>query len=85
MKRVLRNSGGLSVSRGRLGLQVVVDNHNIDVSLRCEGWDPTKLSMRGQGPMSVQLLATRARRTVPSDLGYVKILQERFRARKWWQ
>ena len=33
LERVLRNSGGLSLLRGRLGVQVVVDNHNIDDSL----------------------------------------------------
>ena len=33
LKRMLRNSGGLSLLRGRLGVQVVVDNHTIDDSL----------------------------------------------------
>ena len=35
---MLRNRGGLSLLRGRLGVQVVVDNHTIDDSLRREGW-----------------------------------------------
>ena len=81
LKRMLRNNGGLSLLRGKLGLQVVVDNHTIDDSLRREGWDPTKRSMRGQGPLSVRLLAARARRKALSDLGYVTTLQQRFRAR----
>ena len=34
LKRMLRNSGGLSLLRGRLGVQVVVDKHTIDDSLR---------------------------------------------------
>ena len=38
----LRNGGGLSLLRGRLGVEVVVDNHPIDDSLRREGWDVTK-------------------------------------------
>ena len=38
LKRMLRNSGGLSLLHGRLGVQVVVDNHTIDDSLCAEGW-----------------------------------------------
>ena len=34
LKRMLRNSGGLSLPHGRLGVQIVVDNHTIDDSLR---------------------------------------------------
>ena len=34
LKRMLCNSGGLSLLRGRLGVQVVVDNHSIDDNLR---------------------------------------------------
>ena len=59
---MLRNSGGLSLLRGRLGLQVVVDDHTIDDSLRRKRWDRTKRSMRGQdfaaailGPQEVVL------------------------------
>ena len=37
LKRMLCNSGGLSLLCGRLGVQVVVDNHTIDDSLRREG------------------------------------------------
>ena len=32
LKRILRYSGGLSLLRGRLGVQVVMDNHTIDDS-----------------------------------------------------
>ena len=56
---MLRNSGGLSLLRIKLGLHMVVDNHTIHDRLRGEGWDPTKRSMRGQGPISVRLLAAR--------------------------
>ena len=42
LKRMLRNSGGLSLLRGRLGVQVVVDNHTIDDSLWSHGCDATK-------------------------------------------
>ena len=37
LKCMLRNSGGLSLLRGRLGVQVVVDNHTIDDSLWSHG------------------------------------------------
>ena len=78
LKRMLRNSGGLSLLRGRLGVQVVVDNHTIDDRLRAEGWDVTKRSMRGQGPVTLQQLATRARKGALSDLNYVHTLTQRF-------
>ena len=68
LKHMLRNSRGLSLLRGRLGVQVVVDNHTIDDNLRREGWDVTKRSMRGQGPTS--------------DLNYVHVLSQRFRLRR---
>ena len=54
LKRMLRNTGGLSLLRGRLGLQVVADNHTIDDSLVAHGWDATKRAQHGQGPISVQ-------------------------------
>ena len=46
-KRMLRNSGGLSLLRGHVGVQVVVDNHTIIDSLCREGWNVTKRSMCG--------------------------------------
>ena len=76
LKRMLRNSGGLGLLRGRVGVQVVVDNHTMDDSLRAEGWDVTKRSMRGQGPVSVQQLARRARKRALSDLNYVHTLTQ---------
>ena len=79
---MLRNSGGLSLLRGRLGVQVVVDYHTIDDSLCAEGWDVTKRSMRGQGPVTVQQLARRARKRALSDLNYVHTLTQPFRRRK---
>ena len=74
LKRMLCNSGGLSLLRGRLGLQVVVVNNTIDDTLRRERWGPTKRSMCGQGPISVRLLATLPRRKVFGNLGYVQTL-----------
>ena len=50
LKRTLRNSGGLSLLRGRLGVQVVVHNHTIDDSLAANGWDATKRAQMGKGP-----------------------------------
>ena len=38
LKRMLRH-GCLSLLRGRLGVQFVIDSHTIDDSLRREGWD----------------------------------------------
>ena len=57
MKRMLQNSAGLRLLRDTLCLQVVVDNHTIDDNLRLLGWEPTKRSMRDQGPIEVRLLA----------------------------
>ena len=82
LKRMLRNSGGLSLLRGRLGVHIVVDNHTIDDSLRREGWDVTRRSMRGQGPVTVRQLARRARKRAISDLNYIHVLSQRFRLRK---
>ena len=76
LKRMLRNSEGLSLLRGRLGVQVVVDNHTIDDSLRREGWD------LGQEPVTVRHLARRARKRALSDLNYVQVLSQRFRCRR---
>ena len=78
LKRMLRNSGGLSLLRGCLGVQVVVDNHTIDDNLRAEGWDVTKRSMRGQGPVTVQPLARRSCKRALSDLNYVHSLSQQF-------
>ena len=51
LKCLLRNSGGLSLLRGIMAPQVVVDNHTIDDNLRREGWNPTNRIIRGQGPL----------------------------------
>ena len=78
LKRTLRNSGGLSLLRGRLRVQVVVDNHTI----RAEWWDVAQRSMRGQGPLTVQQLARRARKMALSGLNYVHTLSQRVTRRK---
>ena len=82
LKRMLRNSGGLSLLRGRLGVQVVVDNHTIDDSLWLHGRDATKRAQHGQGPISVQTYASRTRRRLLTDMQHLQTLQRRFRCRK---
>ena len=82
LKRMLRYSGGLCLLRGHLGVQIVVDNHTIDGSLRREGWDVTQRSMHGQGPVTVRHLARRAHKRALSDLNYVQVLSQRFRRRR---
>ena len=81
LKSMLCNNGGLSLLRGRPGVLLVVDNYTIDDSLRAKWWDVTKRSMRGQGPVTVQQLARRARKSALSDLNYVHTLSQRFRRR----
>ena len=39
LKRLLRNSGGVSLLNDRSGLQCVVDNHTLDDNLRKGGWE----------------------------------------------
>ena len=39
LKRLLRNSRGVSLLNDRLGLQCVVDNYTLDDNLRKEGWE----------------------------------------------
>ena len=70
-KRILRNTGGLSLLQGRLGVQVVVDNHTIDDSLGVHRWDVTKSVQHGQGPISVQRYASRARRRLVTDMQHL--------------
>ena len=79
---MLRNSGGLSLLRGRLGVQVVVDNHTIDDSLAAHGWDATKRAQNGQGPISVQRYASRTGRRLLTDIQHLQTLERRFRCRK---
>ena len=79
---MLRNNGGLRLLRGRLGVQVVVDNHTIDDSLAAHGWDATKRAQHGQGPISVQRYASRTRRRLLTDVQHLKTLERRFRCHK---
>ena len=51
---MLRNSSGLSLLWGGLGVQMVVDSHTIDDSLAAHGWDATKRAQHGQVPISEQ-------------------------------
>ena len=82
LKRMLRNSGGLSLLRGRLGVQVVVDNHTIDDSLWSHGWDATKRAQNGQEPKSVQRYANGTRRQLLTDIQHLQTLERRFRCGK---
>ena len=81
VKRMLRNSGGLSLMCGRLGVRVVVNNHTTNYSLRREESDVTKRSMLGQGPAIVQQLARCARKTALSNLTYVHVRSQCFTIR----
>ena len=79
---MLRNRGGLSLLRGRLRGQVVVDNHTIDDRLPAHGWDATKKAQNGQGPVSIQRYATRTRRRLLTNMQHLQPLEQRFRCRK---
>ena len=68
---MFRNSMGLSLLRGGLGVQVVVDNHTIDDSLWLHGRDATKRAQHGQGPISVQTYANRTRRRLLTDMQHL--------------
>ena len=82
LKGMLRNSGGLSLLRGRLGVQVVVNNHTIDDTLAVHGWDATKRAQNGQGPVSVQRYASGTRRRLLTNMHHIQTLERRFRCRK---
>ena len=82
LKRMLRNSGGLSLLRGRRGVQVVVNNHAIDDSLAAHGWDATKRAQHGQGPISVQRYVSHTRRRLLTDVQHLQTVERRFRCRK---
>ena len=75
---MLRNSGGLSLLRGRLGVQLVVDTHTIDDTLWSHGCDATKRAQNRQGPISVQTYASRTRRRLLTDMQHLHTLQRRF-------
>ena len=79
---MLQNSGGLSLLQGRLGVQVVVNNHTIDDRLGSHGWDATKRAQNGQWPKSVQRYASRTRRRLLTDMQHLQTLQRRLWCRK---
>ena len=82
LKRMLRNSEGSSLLPGRLGVQVVVDNHTIDDSLWSHGWEATKRAHNRQGPMSVQRYACWTRRRLLTDMQHLQTLERWCRCRK---
>ena len=82
LKHMLRNSGGLSLLQGRLGVQVVVDNHTIDDSVAAHGWDASKRAKSGQGPVSGQRYGSGKRRRLLTDMQHLQTLEWRFRCRK---
>ena len=69
---MLRNTGGRSLLRGSLGVQVVGDNHTIDDTLWSQGWDASKRVQNGQGPISVQTYASRTRRRLLTDMQHLQ-------------
>ena len=79
---MLRNSGGLSLLRRRLGVQVVVDSHTIDDRLAAHGWDVSKTAQHGQEPIIVQRYASRTRRRLQTDMLHLQTIERRFRGRK---
>ena len=54
LKRLLRNSGGVSLVKDRSGLQCVVDNHILDDNLRKEGWEVPSIRTTGVHPQECQ-------------------------------
>ena len=68
LKRMLPNSGHLSLLQGRLGVQVVVDKHIIDDSLAAHRCHATKMAQHGQGPISIQRYVGRTRRRLLTDV-----------------
>ena len=83
---MLGNRGGVTLLRGRLRVQVVVDNHTIDDSLWSHAWDATKRAQNRQGHMSVnvQRYASRTRRRLLTDMQHLQTLHRRFRCRDKW-
>ena len=79
---MLRNSGGPSLLRGRLGVQVVADDHTIDDSLAAHEWDATKREQHGQGPISVQRCVGHTRRRLGTDSRHLQTLEKPFQCRK---
>ena len=75
---MLRNNGGLSLLRGRLEVEVVVDNHTIDDSLAAHGWDAIKRAQRGQGPIGVQRYVGCTKRQLLTDMQHLYTLERRF-------
>ena len=81
---MLRNTRGLSLLRGTLGVGVVVDHHTIDDSPWSLGWDATRRAQNGQGPISVQKYASHTTRRLLTDMQHLQTLHGRFRCRKKW-
>ena len=77
-----RNNGGLSLLRGRLAVQWVVDNHTINNSLWSHGWDVTKRAQNRQQPIGVEMHASRTRRRLRTDMRHLQTLERWFRCRK---
>ena len=74
LKRMLRNRRGLTLLRGRLGVQVALDNHTTDDSRLPHGWDATQRAKHLQGPMSVQTYASRPRERLLTDMQHLQTL-----------
>ena len=72
LKCMLRNSGVLSLLWGRVGVQVVVDNHTIDDSLATNGWDATKEQSMGKGPLMKKGNPSRTRRRFLTGMQHLR-------------
>lgn len=78
---MLAKSGGVSVMKGKMGLQGVVDNHTVDDALYAKGWDVQKRAQRGQvaGPPEGMW---RAKRKLLKNFNFLAFLSARARRRR---
>ena len=78
LKRLLRNSGGVSLLNDRSGLQCVVDNHTLDDHLRKEGWEVESRAVNKQRGFQRRCMTwSRARRERKGRENMVRRIVER--------
>ena len=78
LKRLLRNSGGVSLLNDRSGLQCVVDNHTLDDHLRKEGWEVESRAVTKQRGFQRRCMTwSRARRERKGRENMVRRIVER--------
>ena len=77
-KRLLRNSGGVSLLNDKMGLQCVVDNHTLDDNLRKEGSEVESRAVTKQAGFQGRCMTwSRARREMKGRQNMVKRTVER--------